>query len=703
MARGYLEAFEVGPDGILDVHVAATTPTPELAIRRLIHADAHPDGPGVRTEDVCWRVTELATVREHDVTAGSCAVIEGCLPHEGAPFMIATWIWPTDLRAAASVASWRTSLGTAQLALVDNRLTLEIAGEPLLVSPHRLHERQWHFVAAAISATTGFARIAWGQLGRTGGPYELTREIASLAPAVSDSSLVLGGTLADDGVARGAFDGKLHAPLLLGEIPDAIGLMELMNWGLTRSSRPPAVLARWEFGDAESLATVVDTTGSGRHGRLLQAPTLGVTPPPSLAGTIATPPIGPPYATVHLHRDDLEDCGWPATHRISVPSSARSGFYSLSMRSQDGDIELPFVVTPSTSPQVLLLAPTYTWQAYANLGRDPERYPGLSHYALHADGSPVYVTTRLKPSPTLEPGARMEVESVDGFSGTEASEVAPAATHLLMADLYANFWLEHSTVDFGVITDGLLDQRGLDCLAQVRVLVLSAHPEYWTRTMLDTLDAYLSTGGSVIYLGGNGLYWVTSIDPKRPYLMEVRRSCGSQTWNAEPGEVHHVFERQPGGTWAGRGRPPDKLVSVGFAGFGWDTGIPYRRTAASYGPEFSWVFAGVAGDTIGERGLNLGGAVAFEFDRHDPNLAPSGTTVLATAAPAGGFFFRSFEDGAGRAPDPETRADMTIRHTPSGGTVFSLGSVTASGALPVQGGDNDFARVCTNVLSRMLS
>jgi N,N-dimethylformamidase len=221
--------------------------------------------------------------------------------------------------------------------------------------------------------------------------------------------------------------------------------------------------------------------------------------------------------------------------------------------------------------------------------------------------------------------------------------------------------------------------------------------------MLDTFDAFVAAGGSIMYLGGNGLYWVTSVRHDKPHLLEVRRGGGSQTSAAEPGEEGHVFGRHPGGTWPSCGRPPDALLGVGFCGFGWDEAVPYIRTPQSRGPEFSWIFDGVTSDKIGDRGLNMGGAVAFEFDRRHEAASPPGTTVLATAEPAGGGFFRSFEDGAGRAPDPAVRCDMTIRRAAGGGLVFSLGSIAASGCLPVDAGDNDLARICSNVLRAMLA
>ena len=51
------------------------------------------------------------------------------------------------------------------------------------------------------------------------------------------------------------------------------------------------------------------------------------------------------------------------------------------------------------------------------------------------------------------------------------------------------------------------------------------------------LHQYLDGGGRVMYLGGNGFYWVTGVDPERPHIIEIRRWRGTETWETEPGEV----------------------------------------------------------------------------------------------------------------------------------------------------------------------
>ncbi len=655
-------------------------------------------------------MSPVSAVSEQATSTGSFGIIERCFTGQEHAAALTLWVQPTRLDERTVITSWLTAGGSLQLVIDDGRFAVQLAGDggragqTLLIAPHDLREWTWYFTAVGFDTELHSLLLAWGQAGRTGGPYVVTSKSGAFLRPVDGSALIMGGHMCRENDFRANMDGKVSAPALIRGNPDAIMLMDIMNFG-AQIADEASVLGQWAFGPNGYPEQIHDLSGNGRHGRLVNAPSLGVTGPPAVIT-----PDGPDvlatagqsgYSTVHFHRDDLDDCGWPDTHELTIPGSASSGIYALRCRDEAGTADLPFVVEAEYAAPVLLIVPTFTWQAYANLGREPTAYPGLSHYALHRDGSPVYVSTRLKPMPTIEPGARLEVDSVDSFAG-ETSDPGPAgiATHLLMADLYVNRWLETTGVPFGVVTDGTLHAHGASALAGCRTVVLSAHPEYWSAPMLDALESFIDGGGSVMYLGGNGLYWVTSVHPSKPHMLEVRRRAGSQTSAAPAGEERHVFDGRLGGTWRSCGRPPDALVNVGFAGFGWDTGVPYRRSVVHHG--FEWVFDGIDSDVLGRRGLNMGGAVAIEFDRHCASLAPPGTTVLATARPGQGAFFRSFEDGMGRAPDALVRCDMTIRRTQAGGLVFSLGSIAASGCLTAGDGQNDLARVCANVLLRTL-
>ncbi len=105
--------------------------------------------------------------------------------------------------------------------------------------------------------------------------------------------------------------------------------------------------------------------------------------------------------------------------------------------------------------------------------------------------------------------------------------------HQFGADVHLLGWLEQQGRRYDVVCDHEdLHGEGVRLLAPYDTVLTGSHPEYWTGAMLDGLEEYLSRGGRLMYLGGNGFYWVTSIDPHRRHVLEVRRghavpACGA--------------------------------------------------------------------------------------------------------------------------------------------------------------------------------
>jgi N,N-dimethylformamidase len=226
--------------------------------------------------------------------------------------------------------------------------------------------------------------------------------------------------------------------------------------------------------------------------------------------------------------------------------------------------------------------------------------------------------------------------------------------------------------------------------------------------MLDALESYLDGGGRAMYLGGNGLYWVTAIDPDTPHIVEVRRGQrGTGTWRSEEGESYLQSTGEPGGLWRERGRPPQRYVGVGMTAQGFDRSLPYVREAGSEDPRAAWIFDGVGDGPIGDYGLCLGGAAGFEIDRSDHALGtPPHALVLASARGFSDSYQHVVEEvGAsnslqGGSVEPRVRADMVFYETPNGGAVFSTGSITWCGSLSHAGYRNDVSRITDNVLRR---
>ena len=228
--------------------------------------------------------------------------------------------------------------------------------------------------------------------------------------------------------------------------------------------------------------------------------------------------------------------------------------------------------------------------------------------------------------------------------------------------------------------------------------------------MLDSLQAYLDGGGRLMYLGGNGFYWRVSYHPTLPGVIECRKSeDGIRAFATLPGEFYSSFTGEYTGLWRRNGRPPNELVGIGMVSQGFDYSSPYVMREASRDPRAAFVFEGVEGPVVGEFGLAGGGAAGLELDATNHVLGtPPHSLVLASSERHSDLYLMTPEDmndpapGLGGTEAEIIRAEMVFFETPSGGAVFSTGSIAWPGSLSHTDYKNDVARITTNVLKRFL-
>lgn len=215
-----------------------------------------------------------------------------------------------------------------------------------------------------------------------------------------------------------------------------------------------------------------------------------------------------------------------------------------------------------------------------------------------------------------------------------------------------------------------------------------------------------------MYLGGNGFYWVTSVDPERPWIIEVRRdNSGTRCWNAPIGERTHLYGGLPGGLWRLRGRAPNKVLGVGFASEGWNVAQPFQRQPASYLGAASIWFEGIDAQVLGDDGHILGGVAGDEVDRYDLKLgSPIHAEVLCTASGFDNEYQLVIEDQllampnqGGKDRQDVVKCDMVYFPIQGGGAVFSGSSITYGGALAWNDFENDLEKVTTRVLRSFCS
>ena len=125
-----------------------------------------------------------------------------------------------------------------------------------------------------------------------------------------------------------------------------------------------------------------------------------------------------------------------------------------------------------------------------------------------------------------------------------------------------------------------------------------------------------------MYLGGNGFYWVTAVDPERPHVIEVRRWRGTRDLGGGARRVPPEHDRASwaacGGTATARPRSGSASASPSQ---GNDARPALRRQPGSYDPRAAFIFEGVGGR--GDRRLPVA----------DARQAPPATRSTAPTRP----------------------------------------------------------------------
>jgi hypothetical protein len=377
--------------------------------------------------------------------------------------------------------------------------------------------------------------------------------------------------------------------------------------------------------------------------------------------------------------------GYPAPHiQQFVPGPERSGLYYLWARTPSGKtFSFPWVVAPrEPSASIAVLASTNTWNAYNNYG-------GRSNY-INPEGLPPTPTVNARldldryiqpepvwrfPDDAYKPLSFERPEIVnhifdnspwdgraitDPIQGRTQCGLAPAEWRLLG-------WLEREGFAYDYYSEAQLHDGTLP-LDSYKVLMLSVHPEYWTREMYDRVKHWVTeNGGRLMYLGGNGLNCEVELDDKGGMRCLTYDDLGKP--DAHESRMHRRHESEA------------NLLGVVFSYAGAMTSAPYRVTDESH-----WALAGTElrnGDIFGEDSLHErvpGGASGHETDK------------ISASSPAG---VKPFAQGVNEG---EGGADLVCFDL-GRGAVFSVGSITwVSCLFP----DGNISAITRNVLERFL-
>ena len=385
-----------------------------------------------------------------------------------------------------------------------------------------------------------------------------------------------------------------------------------------------------------------------------------------------------------------------AHHTQFVTGPERSGLYYLHAKGEKSGefFAFPWVVAPAqpTAP-IAILASTNTWLAYNNFGgrgnyinasqlpdvpvvnarQDLDRYTKPGSFNVWGFQDDEYLPLSFeRPEPGNTLGEHEEV--TDPIVGRLQSALAPAEWRLLG-------WMEREGFAYDYYSEWQLHNGDLD-LDAYKILVLSVHPEYWSRQMYQKVKDWVQNrGGKLMYLGGNGLNCEVEFlgEDRVRFKSFLQPSTGGALGMPNPknpaeyceSRMHRTFESEA------------NLLGVVCTESGIMTAAPYKVVKADH-----WVFAGTGlknGDLFGEASLQErinGGASGHETDKISPH-SPQRTLLLAKGI--------NQDDGG---------AEIAYYETASHGAVFSVGSITYVPSILV---DDAVSRITANVIARFLS
>lgn len=727
---GYSDPLTVRPRDSIRFMVSTSHREFRAAVVRLVHGDTNPLGPGFVEREVDAAVNGVYPGREQSIWPGSHVEVPDHPALRPQRLTVIAHVYPTtpDIGRQGIITKWseRTGTGYGLFIADDGSAEFRVGNGDAATrvsSGHPPSSHRWHLVAGWYDTATGTAGVVQVPLEGAGTHAGRVWHDSASGPGSighDEAPMLLAASWMGERAGH-HFNGKIAAPMLIADTPPSPE--SVLEWAAGEGPTE-GHLARWDLAADIDSSAVTDRSHNGLHGAAVNMPARGVTGHRWAGRATQFRDEPEEYDAIHFHDDDIDDVGWDPDAEWHVPEDLSSGVYALRLDAGGSARDhVPFfVVPPAGQPtaDAAFLAPTNSYYAYANerledsLGpdfqpaytEDQDRYDYmaanrlLSMYDRHSDGSGVCYSSRLRPNLTMRPSHYMRSNGIP---------------HLFSGDLHLVDWLEHEGYSYDVLTDEALHFDGAALLEGYRVVITGTHPEYWSAQMLHALDEYLTGGGRLMYLGGNGFYWVTAFDPERPHVIEIRRTPGTtRAWEAAPGEYHLSSTGEPGGLWRHRGRAPQGLVGVGFTAQGFDRNAPYYVNP-DLDARAAFVFDGIdaPGGRFGDHAsLVLGhGAAGFELDRADYVLGtPVGTLLLASTRNSD--FSDSYQhvveeimmsnSRQGATVNELVRADMVLVPYPQGGAVFSAGSISWCGGLSVDDYGSDVSTVTRNVLEAFL-
>lgn len=400
-----------------------------------------------------------------------------------------------------------------------------------------------------------------------------------------------------------------------------------------------------------------------------------------------------------LHADTTRyGYGWTNPYEFEIPTDWPSGVYTASCSNRETTCSITFMVKPNPLISGGIHIPLIPDAGAGVPGRDYTIK--MKNVAVLANVN-TWLAYAVKYSELALAHGSFErpIETFSPFS---------ELTHLLRGELWILSWLEQELGEPPHVFTDIDMHNGFE-LQDYKLLIIGTHPEYWTPRMYDQLEHHLKEGGSVAYLGGNGLYEVGTYYPDGKG-MSFRNGREGSSRSLALMRVVHKHERNLLGISTERcnvigSKYKSAMSHPLFNGTGIVHGNPeqdffgdngYNLWPNSGGPGGNGKASGLEVDTVNGYGsLTIGDRTCYYVGDPYPTVTPA----TSPPSPDGVCSFINSMDGTtgrtrpsmlpaglqiiarGESDAVGVGADMTYYRHPGGGFVFSVGSITFGGSL----------------------
>jgi hypothetical protein len=187
----------------------------------------------------------------------------------------------------------------------------------------------------------------------------------------------------------------------------------------------------------------------------------------------------------------MVSCSWPKVTTLAIPSNWVSGVYLARLNASDGNKSFIFFVVRNDSGHegIVVQTSVTTYQAYNTWG-GTSLYNNLTNKSLYSGPH----ATKVSFDRPFNPGD------------------SNGAGHYFFYEYPFVRWAESQGLDLTYTTD-VDTHTNVNPLTNHKLFVSLGHDEYWSRGMRQNVEAAISAGVNVTFLGANSVYWQIRFEP----------------------------------------------------------------------------------------------------------------------------------------------------------------------------------------------